>query len=66
MRTPHAYFVAGGVFVCRRNQLRAFILLGFGLGIMVGYYLDSWLLCGCGGGGLIILAFCMLNNRNGS
>lgn len=52
--------------MCRRNQLRGFVLLGLGLGIMIGYYLDSWLLCSCGGGGLIILSLCMLNNRCGS
>ena len=52
---------AGGVFMCRRNHLRGALLLGLGLGVLVGYMLESWLLC-CGGGialvgcGVIILS----------
>lgn len=46
--------------MCRKSQLRAFVLLGFGLGLIVGHCLDSWLLCSCGGGVLVIAALIML------
>ena len=35
--------------MCRRNHLRGVLLLGLGVGILIGYMLESWLLC-CGGG----------------
>ncbi len=41
--------------MCRRNHLRGALLLGLGLGVLIGYMLESWLLC-CGGG--IILLGC--------
>lgn len=46
--------------MCRKNQLRGCVLLGFGLGLVVGHCLDSWLLCCCGGGILAVLALCIL------
>ena len=45
--------------MCRRKQMQGFCCLCFGLGLMVGYSLESWLLCSVGGlvlmglGGLI-------------
>ena len=35
--------------MCRKNHLRGFCLFAFGIGLIVGHCLDSWLLC-CGGG----------------
>lgn len=64
IETPFCIILCRGVFfVCRRNQLRGFVLLGFGVGLIVGHGLDSWLLCWCGGGGLILLALCMLKTH---
>ena len=49
--------------MCRKNYLRGFVLLGFGLGLVVGHCLDSWLLCSCGGGILVVVSLCMLKSR---
>ena len=35
----------------------ACIMLGFGLGLMIGHCLESWLLCTCGGFVFVILGF---------
>lgn len=49
--------------MCRRNQLRGGVLLGIGLGLVIGYCLESWLLC-CGGGvGLLLVGLCMMNRK---
>ena len=40
MNTP-AYGICGGVFMCRQNVLYGWILIGFGLGILVGMRLES-------------------------
>ena len=40
---------AGGVFMCRRQQLLGCVMLGFGLGLMIGHCLESWFVCSCGG-----------------
>ena len=34
--------------MCRRNQLLSYVMLGFGLGLIIGHSLESWLLCTCG------------------
>ena len=49
--------------MCRRNLLRGSLVLGLGIGIAVGYLLDSWLLCCIGGIFLIIIGFCMMNQK---
>ena len=49
--------------MCRKNQLRGFVLLGFGIGLVVGHCLDSWLLCSCGGAALIMIALYILKTR---
>ena len=41
--------------MCRRNYLRGCCALAFGLGLMVGYCLESWFFCCCGGVALICL-----------
>ena len=47
----------------RKNYFRGFCLLCFGIGVIVGHCLESWLLC-CGGGLiLIILGLCIVKKR---
>ena len=48
--------------MCRRNQLRGSLLLGFGIGLGIGYSLDSWILCSCGGIALILLGVSILRH----
>ena len=49
--------------MCRRNQLRGSLILGLGIGIAVGYLLDSWLLCCMGGIFLILGGVCMMRSK---
>lgn len=51
---------AGGVFMCRRDRLRGCVLMGIGIGLLLGQCLDSWFLCSCGGGVLIVVGICGL------
>lgn len=45
--------------MCRKNYFRGFCCLSFGLGMILGHCLESWLLC-CGGGmGLMLLGLCI-------
>ncbi len=39
--------------MCRKNRLHGLCILCFGLGLIVGHCLESWLLC-CGGGVVLI------------
>jgi hypothetical protein len=48
---------AGGVFMCRRNQVLAYVMLGFGTGLMIGHCLESWIICTCGSVVFLILGF---------
>lgn len=43
--------------MCRRNQLLAYVMLGFGLGLLIGFCLESWFVCTCGGILFVILGF---------
>ena len=49
--------------MCRKNNLRGCLILGLGIGVAVGYLIDSWLLCCMGGIVLILTGFCMMNRR---
>lgn len=49
--------------MCRRNQLRGALAIGAGLGLILGYSLDSWILCVLGGLGLLGLGI-LLMRRN--
>lgn len=40
--------------MCRRRDACRWSLLCFGLGILVGQWVDSWFLCGC------MVALCVL------
>ena len=48
--------------MCRKNQLRGWCAVCFGLGLFTGYALDSWLLC-CFGGMAVILAGLVLVSK---
>lgn len=41
--------------MCRRKQAQGWCVLCFGLGVLVGHYLESWFLCSAGGVALILL-----------
>ena len=49
--------------MCRRNRLRGCLLLGIGIGLVTGYCLDSWLICTCGGIGLLILGLMIMSQK---
>ncbi len=49
--------------MCRRNHLRGCLLLGVGIGLVLGNSLESWLLCTCGGIGLVLLALCLIARK---
>lgn len=41
--------------MCRKSYLRGCCILFFGLGLLVGYSLESWFLCCCGGFVLVVM-----------
>ena len=43
--------------MCRRNQVLAYVMLGFGLGLVIGYCLESWVICTCAAVGFLVLGF---------
>jgi hypothetical protein len=49
--------------MCRRNHLLGVSILAFGLGILVGYSLESWFLCFFGGIGLMIFGICTMRQK---
>ena len=49
--------------MCRRSHLQGCCLVLFGLGLMVGHYLDSWLLCAAGGFCLVVLGLMVFRKR---
>lgn len=49
--------------MCRKNYLHGCCLAAFGLGMLVGHCLDSWLLCSGLGLGLLILGFCVMRKK---
>lgn len=48
--------------MCRRNHLRGCLLIGIGIGLVLGHSLESWLLCTCGGIGLLLLGLLTLKH----
>lgn len=49
--------------MCRVKTVRGCCCLCFGLGLMVGYALESWLLCSGGGLGLILFGLLLCRQR---
>lgn len=49
--------------MCRKSQLRGCCAIFLGLGVLIGYKLDSWLLCCCGGILLLIAGLVLMNRR---
>lgn len=49
--------------MCRRNQLLGYIILGFGLGLLVGQCLESGFLCTCAGVALVFTGICGLSKK---
>ncbi|MBR5126227.1 MAG: hypothetical protein IKU68_05785 [Oscillospiraceae bacterium] len=41
--------------MCRRKQLQGWCAVCFGLGLMVGSFLESWFICSMGGACLVVL-----------
>lgn len=49
--------------MCRKSHLRGWCAVCFGLGLMVGYCLESWFFCCCGGLGLMVLGVCFMGRK---
>lgn len=49
--------------MCRKNYLHGCCLLFFGLGLMVGHCVESWLLCFFGGMVFLILGFGIMRKK---
>lgn len=49
--------------MCRRNRLRGCLLLGIGIGILIGFFLESSFLCCIGGIALLLIGLCMMNGK---
>ena len=49
--------------MCRKNHLRGWCLICFGLGLIVGHCLQSWFLCCCGGVVLLVLGCGVMRRR---
>lgn len=49
--------------MCRKNQLRGWAVLAFGLGLLIGNGLESAFFCLCSGIGLIIFGFCLCRRK---
>ncbi len=47
----------------RKNKLRGLCLSCFGLGLMAGHCVESWLLCWLGGVGLILLGLSLCQRK---
>ena len=50
--------------MCRRNQLRGCALMAFGLGVLIGYFLQSWFLCSVGGIVLVVIGWIVARKRH--
>ena len=49
--------------MCRKNCLQGWCLICFGIGLMVGYALESWFLCSLGGIALIFSGLLLTKRR---
>ena len=49
--------------MCRKKYLRGCCISTFGLGLLVGHCLESWLMSCIGGLILLVLGFCMMRKN---
>jgi membrane protein implicated in regulation of membrane protease activity len=49
--------------MCRRNQLFGWMLLAFGLGLLIGKCLESGFISSCVGVGIIIAGLCVMRQK---
>jgi hypothetical protein len=56
-------FFAGGVSMCRRNQLCGVGMMCFGLGLLVAGFFESVFFCGCIGVAMIIGGFAFFQKK---
>lgn len=49
--------------MCRRSCLYGFGIIALGLGILVGYSIESWFWCTCISIGLMLAGFCLMRHR---
>ena len=49
--------------MCRKRYMHGCCALFFGLGLMVGYCLESWFLCSFGGLGLILFGILITHKK---
>lgn len=63
LQSPSAYELAGGDFLCRRNQLLGWILMAFGLGLLIGVCIEGGFFSCCVAIGASVAGF-LLAARN--
>ncbi len=49
--------------MCRQNQLFGCALMAFGLGVLIGLWLEQGFVCACLGFGLLIFGFCIVRKK---
>ncbi|MBQ6719288.1 MAG: hypothetical protein IJN20_02930 [Oscillospiraceae bacterium] len=49
--------------MCRKKQMQGFCCLCFGLGMMMGSYLESWFFCSVGGLALIFFGMMLAKKK---
>lgn len=49
--------------MCRKKTMQGVCCICFGFGLMVGYALESWLLCSAGGLALVFLGLVIMKQR---
>lgn len=49
--------------MCRHNQLWGFAAISFGLGVLIGTWIESGFLTGCLGLGLVLVGFGFLRKK---
>ena len=54
---------AGGVSMCRKNQLLGVGIIAFGLGLLTATFFESGLFCGCIGVGMLICGIMLLQKK---
>lgn len=49
--------------MCRKNHMQGCCLACLGIGILLGYWINTWLFCVAGSLGLLFLGFCRMRQR---